>query len=51
MIADTRNVIASTMSASASWSTLNDEMMPKSPMTVATPASSEKMIAAIGNVP
>ena len=38
-------------SASASWSTFSDEMMPKSPMTVATPASSEKMIAAIGNVP
>ena len=40
-----------TTSASDSWSTLSDEMTSKSPSHVATPASSEKMIAPIGNVP
>ena len=49
--ADTRNVIASKISANASWSTLNAEMMSSSPRTVASPASNEKMIDAIGNVP
>ena len=39
------------MSASASWSTLNDEITSRSPRTVANPASNEKMIDAIGNVP
>ena len=34
-----------------SWSTLNAEMRSSSPSTVATPASNEKMIDAIGNVP
>ncbi len=49
--ADTRKVMASKISARASWSTLNAEMMSSSPSTVASPASNEKMIDAIGNVP
>ena len=49
--ADTRNVIASKISASASWSTLNAEITSRSPRSVANPASNEKMIDAIGNVP
>ena len=51
MAADTRKVMASKISARASWSTLNAEMMSSSPRMVAKPASSEKMIDAIGNVP